>query len=429
MTSFRAIRSIASSAPATAAAATSAKANSAAVGAPAAGSTQTVTCTLGDGSAGPASGLAAGGTAAALSVTVGTDPALGAVSLDNPGVVTTPTIETTLANNPSPVQVVFARSANLSVVKTHTGTGAIGRATPFTLAIVNAGPSSAIGVQAVDTLPAGLTFTDAAGSDPAWSCSAAASAPLGATDVSCTLSAPLAPGASAPTLVLNVLVDARAFPSVANVAVVSAITPDPDPADNTSTDPLGVAPLVSLAVSKHHVGQAMVGSNLDYLVSVTNTGATTDPGGFIAVDVLPAGLGYVGSHGDEVTCAAGDSESAAAAGSADASASADASDASLVTCTFAGELPVGATRTVTITVSVLAAAFPTVVNTVTAHSLYADPAAPAAQASDSATVLKALAHTGITLPVGLLGLLALLALLLGAALVLTSRRRRARPAE
>ncbi|MDY7558045.1 LPXTG cell wall anchor domain-containing protein [Cryobacterium sp. 10C3] len=167
---------------------------------------------------------------------------------------------------------------------------------------------------------------------------------------------------------------------------------------------------MSLAVTKHHTGQAIIGSNLDYLVAVTNTGATADPGGFTVVDVLPAGLSYVSGHGDAVTCAAG-------------------SDAALVTCTFAGALAVGATRTVTITVSVLATAFPTVVNTVTAHSLYADPAAPAAQASDSATVLKALAHTGIDLPVELLALLALLALLLGAALVLTSRRRRAQRAE
>ncbi|MEB0000352.1 hypothetical protein QN367_14790 [Cryobacterium sp. RTS3] len=381
---------------------------------------QTVTCTLGDVGAGTAAGLVAGGTAAALSITVGTDPALGAVTLDNPGVVATPTTETTLANNPSPVQIVFARSANLSIVKTHTGTGAIGGATPFTLAVSNAGPSSAVGVHAVDTLPAGLTFIDAAGSDSAWSCSAAASARLGATDVSCTLSTPLAPGTHAPALVLNVLVDVRAFPSVANVAVVSAVTADPDPTDNTSTDPLDVAPLVSLSVSKHHLGQAVIGSNLDYLVSVTNTGATTDPGGFTAVDALPAGLSYVGSHGDDVSCAA--TAAATDAGT-------PGSDASLVTCTFAGALPVGATRTVTITVSVLAAAFPTVVNTVTAHSLYGDPAAPAAQASDTATVLKALAHTGIDLPVELLALLALLALLLGAALLFTSRRRRAQHAE
>ncbi|WP_166787244.1 MULTISPECIES: S-layer family protein [unclassified Cryobacterium] len=375
----------------------------------AASAPQVVTCTLGDGS----TGLAAGGTATALSITVSTDPTLGAVTLDNPAIAATPTTESTLVNNPSPVRVLFARSADLSLVKTHFGSGAIGAPTPFTLTVSNAGPSSAVGVRVVDTLPVGLTWVDSAGSDPAWSCSAAASTPVGSTDVSCALATPVAAGADAPTLVVNALVDARSFPTVTNAAAVTAVTPDPDPANNSATDPLVVAPLVSLAVTKHHTGQAIIGSNLDYLVAVTNTGATADPGGFTVVDVLPAGLSYVSGHGDAVTCAAG-------------------SDAALVTCTFAGALAVGATRTVTITVSVLATAFPTVVNTVTAHSLYADPAAPAApaaQASDSATVLKALAHTGIDLPVELLALLALLALLLGAALVLTSRRRRAQRAE
>ncbi|MEB0307603.1 hypothetical protein QN345_20135, partial [Cryobacterium sp. 10I1] len=92
---------------------------------------------------------------------------------------------------------------------THIGSGAIGAPTPFTLTVSNAGPSSAVGVRVVDTLPVGLTWVDSAGSDPAWSCSAAASTPLGSTDVSCALATPVAPGADAPTLVLNALVDAR----------------------------------------------------------------------------------------------------------------------------------------------------------------------------------------------------------------------------
>ena len=71
----------------------------------------------------------------------------------------------------------------------------------------------------------------------------------------------------------------------------------------------------------------------------------------------------------------------------------------------------------------------TQITPLSAHSLYPDPKAPAAQASDSATVVKALAHTGVTLPVGLLALLALLALLLGAGFLLVSRRRTSRRAE
>ena len=359
---------------------------------------QTVTCTLGDGTV----GLAAGGTATVLTLTTGTDPALGPVTATNTATAATPTTETDLANNEGAADVTFTRLADLAIVKTHGGDGAIGAATAFPIVVTNDGPSTAVAVTVVDSLPAGLTWVDAAGSDPAWTCTAGATdADTGVTPVTCALAGELAPAATAPTLIVNATVDARAYPLVTNRAVVSSATPDPDPADNSATDPLTVTPLVTLQVTKAHVGQAATGEKLDYLISVTNVGVTNDPGRFSIVDDLPSGLAYVGSEGEDVTCAAVRAS---------------------VTCVFDGELAIGVTRTVTLTTTVLAAASSQVVNTVVARSLFADPAAPTATATDTATVQEALADTGVTRFAPLLAL-ALMVLLLGAGMLVYGRRR------
>ncbi len=361
---------------------------------------QPVTCTLGDGTV----GLPAGGTATALRITTSTDPALGLVTLTNTATAATPTSESDRDNNTDPADVTFARSADLRIVKSHVGAGAIGTATAFSLVVTNAGPSTAVGVSVVDSLPKGLTLVDAAGSDPAWTCAAAdPDAVTGVTEVTCSLAGELGATATAPALSVNALVGAGAYPAVDNVAVVSSATPDPNADDNTATDPLTVTPLVTLAVTKKHLGQARVGGTLDYVISVSNVGVTADPGGFTIVDRLPAGLAFASSAGEDVTCATA---------------------GSTVTCTFDGPLVIGATRTVTLTTTVLAAAFPQVVNTVTVQSLYQDPAAVILPGSDTAVVLKALAHTGVDLQVGLLIAFAILVLLLGAMLLLVARKRR-----
>jgi len=367
---------------------------------------QPVTCTLGDGTV----GLATGGTATALGLTTSSDPALGTVSLTNTAVVSTPTDEITLANNVGEVAVTFGQSADLSIVKSHSGAGRIGENTAFQLEVTNDGPSTATGVSVVDTLPRGLEFVDSTGSDPLWTCVASETdADSGTTPVTCSLAADLGPRLIAPELVLNASVGALAYPSVENTAVVAAQTPDPDADNNTTSDALVVDPLVSRGVAKTHVGQAQVGKTLDYLITVTNSGPTEDPGAFTIVDVLPDSLRYAHSAGEDVECvAAGQS----------------------VTCTFEGTLMVGGSRTVMLTVDVLEAAFPQVVNTVTAHSTNADTAQAPITGVDTATVLAApvifgLVRTGVDAAALFLAVTAALLLLLaGIGLLWRARRRR-----
>ncbi|TFC90612.1 MULTISPECIES: DUF11 domain-containing protein [Cryobacterium] len=378
---------------------TSATGWSCAADAAAADAEQAVTCTLGDGTV----GLAAGGTVTVLRLTTGTDPALGPVTLTNTAVAATPTTEIDLINNEDSADVTFTRLADLAIVKSHSGAGVIGAATAFPIVVTNAGPSTAVAVTVVDSLPKGLTWIDAAGSDPAWSCTAGVTdAVTGVTPVTCALAGELVAGTMAPTLVVNATVDARAYPLVTNRATVSSDTPDPEPADNSATDPLSVTPLVTLQVTKTHLGQASTGENLDYLISVTNVGVTSDPGGFSIVDDLPSGLAYVENAGEGVSCAAVRAS---------------------VTCVFDGELAIGETRSVTLTTTVLAAASSQIVNTVMARSLFADPAAPTATATDTVSVQEALADTGVGRIAPLLAL-ALTVLLLGGAMLVYGRRRR-----
>lgn len=228
--------------------------------------------------------------------------------------------------------MTFGQSADLSIVKSHNGTGRIGQNTAFRLVVSNDGPSTATGITVVDTLPRGLDFVDAAGSDPLWTCVAA----------------------------------------------------------------------------ETHLGQAQVGRTLDYLITVNNSGPTENPGTFTIVDKLPTSLRYLHSAGDDVQCVAVEQT---------------------VTCTFEGTLLVGESRTVTLTVDVLEAAFPQVVNTVTAHSSNTDTAQTPITDVDTATVLAApmilgLVRTGVDAAALFVALTAALMLLLvGIGLLWRARRR------
>jgi len=361
---------------------------------------QNVSCVLGG-----SVGLAAGATASILTLTTQVDAALGAGTVTNSAVASSGTADGVPANNTATATVTIGQSADLSIVKSHTGRGIIGNVTVFTLAVSNAGPSTAAGVSVLDTLPMGLSYVDFAGSDPAWNCSPGATdATTGKSPVTCTLTGTIAPQTAAPALRVRATVGVAAYPSVDNVVVLSSTTTDPNIRDNTSTDTLAVDALVDLSVKKTHLGQLTVGKNAYYLIAVTNSGPTEDPGGFFIVDTLPSALSYVASSGSGVSCVAVGQK---------------------VTCTFAGALAVGATRSVTLTVTVLASAYPQISNTANVSSLQTDLATlPLQESTDIAQVAPpALPFTGGTLNDALIAL-ALLLLLLGVALVIIGYRRR-----
>lgn len=304
-----------------------------------------VTCTLVDPTADPTAqvGLAAGSTAADLTITAATDPALEATDLDaddpvgyvNVVAVSSPTTDPNPDNDTDDDPVTIDRLTNISIVKTHTGPVRIGDPFTFTLQVRNDGPSEARDVQVADTVPGALELDSVTAAG--WTCETVAQT------VTCDLDTALAPATDAPPITLTVTPTPAAYPSVTNTATVSTSTPETDLTDNTDSETVSVPPLVNLSITKTSTDDFVVGQQGTYSLVVTNAGPTPDPGPITVVDVIPAGLTPV-----SVT---------------------PTSDCTItgqrVECTLPGVLTVGSTLTVDITVEIGPAAAPSVTNTAT----------------------------------------------------------------
>ncbi|WP_110205040.1 isopeptide-forming domain-containing fimbrial protein [Nocardioides daejeonensis] len=287
---------------------------------------QTVTCTL-------AQGLVAGQTAPALQMSVMVAADAESAPATNSAHVESPTTDDKPGNNTDDETVPVTRATNLRVTKSHTGTAHIGDELSFAIAVHNEGPSTARDVVVTDTLPVGLEFVSATGTD--WTCTAADGV------VTCTLAGRLASGADAPPITVVTVVRPAAYPWVQNVAEVGSSTPETDPEDNRDTDPVDVPALVDLAVTKELVGDLVVGQEGRYRLTVTNNGPTDDPEQITLTDVLPAGLAYRSAAGDGWDCA---------------------ESGGTVTCTRPGGLAAGETSIVEVIVLVEPSAWPGVLN-------------------------------------------------------------------
>jgi uncharacterized repeat protein (TIGR01451 family) len=174
---------------------------------------------------------------------------------------------------------------------------------------------------------AGTNAADFAFASPATTCPTSTSGQVAAGG-SCVLSVTFSPTA----------IGAR----TANITIVVTSITNPTPITLTGT---GTAP--DLAITKTHVGSFEVGVNNTYAIKVTNNGTAATQHQITVTDTLPAGLSYVSASPAAWTCSAG------------------AQNAQIVTCTNAGPIATSASSTLTLTVSVASAAFPSVTNTAT----------------------------------------------------------------
>ncbi len=321
---------------------------------------QVVTCTLGGGAA-----VLAGTDAPALALTAqvasDVDPdTLAGGALTNTASVTSPTTDPKPGNNTDTDLVPVTTSADLSITKTHDADAVrVGDQLEFTLQIANAGPSTARDVSVSDDLPAGLDYVSASGTG--WTCTNAGQS------VTCDLDDPLASGASAAPITVVVTVLASAYPGLDNTATVDATTPDPQPADNSSTDQVTVPPQVDLGITKSHTPEPMqVGDRATYTIGVDNTGNTDDPGPVTVSDTLPDGLTFVSGTGDGWACSA---------------------SGQAVTCVRAAGLATGGNTSFDLVVEVGPAAYAAVTNTATVSSPAEDTNPFNNVARDPATVL------------------------------------------
>jgi hypothetical protein len=89
---------------------------------------------------------------------------------------------------------------------------------------------------------------------------------------------------------------------VINTAVVSSRAEDPNPDNNTATDPGTVLPLYRLGLRKTLASSTS--SRASWTLTVTNNGPNVAPSGVTVIDDLPSQLTYLGFDGNGWTCAA-----------------------------------------------------------------------------------------------------------------------------
>ncbi len=230
--------------------------------------------------------------------------------------------------------------ADLSITKTNaTATSVPGAGVTYTIAVTNAGPSTAVGATVADSLSAALTSAT-------WTCSATAGAscsnPSGSGSINELVT--IAPAATV-TFVVTATVASTATGQLTNTATVTAPggTTDPVPANNSATDTDDLTPRADITMTKTDgVVSAIPGAPTTYTIVATNSGPSAVAGA-VVTDVLPASL-----IGANWTCTASAGSTCATAGSGNIS--------ELV------NLAVGGTAVFTLDATITAGATGTVVN-------------------------------------------------------------------
>lgn len=237
--------------------------------------------------------------------------------------------------------------------------------------------SSATTVSVSLTSVSGVTFSSGGGGTSGWNCGASTS-----TLVSCTTSAMIAAGATAPTLTVN-LNAASNGQSIGATPTVSNAN-DTVPSDNSYTLNITVVIPPDVTVTKTHVGTNFTaGNNGQYTIVVNNTGA--GPAYNVKVtDILPTGLTYVSAaSGNQVPGSGGSWNSAASR--------------QTVTCTLASAVNAGAAATtLTLTVTVAGNAPASISNTATVTATN-DTGTTGKSSTDTVTVVLPTGSVSVTI--------------------------------
>ena len=309
------------------------------------------------------------------------------------GTMRTATVSLAQGQNRTDVDFGEREVADLMVVKTLPA-GALdpGGTVTFRLTVTNLGPSPSRSVHLVDVLPVGVTFTSVSGD--VWTCSTVAQT------VTCDLGAALDANASV-FVDLVTVVDVAAAPGVTNSATVTSATHDPNPVNNTSSDPV-VVQAADLSIVKTLEGELVPDAPAAYTLTVTNHGPSAVPAGKVVVtDTLPADLALVSATSDTYTCQLTGQH---------------------VVCTNATDVAVGDVATIVVTARVIPPAATTeVTNAASVTGSFVDPD-PTNNTSSVTAQLYRLPNTGSE--AGRQVVLGLSAILAGLLLVAAGRRRR-----
>ncbi|KZE89312.1 DUF11 domain-containing protein [Microbacterium sp. TNHR37B] len=216
-------------------------------------------------------------------------------------------------NDEDTASSIVGESADLRLRKDVASAVVAGSTGTYLLQVTNAGPSAARDVTVVDTLPAVLTFQRVVGEDgieTPWTCTTDSEDP---TELTCRYDGVIAPGGAPVDLVIEVAASAALTGSVANTAVVSSSTPDPDETNNTASVIGTLVTTADLALSKsHEAGEsAVAGREFTWTLRVSNEGPSDSladaQNPIVVTDVLPDGVTLV-ADGSDPSCTADDDD-------------------------------------------------------------------------------------------------------------------------
>lgn len=196
--------------------------------------------------------------------------------------------DVTPGNNTGTDVVPVGASADLAIVKTGPANGIPGNNVVYSLVVTNNGPSDASAVVVSDPTPPNLTFVSNSGA-----C---------ATPFPCALGT-IAVGASRTiTATFGIPANYTAPSPIVNTATVSSATPDPNPANDTSSASTSVA--ADLAVVKTLASPATPGGTATFRLDVTNHGPSAATN-VVVTDPLPAGLTVFSATATQGACTTG----------------------------------------------------------------------------------------------------------------------------
>lgn len=190
--------------------------------------------------------------------------------------------------------------ADLTITKTHSGDFPSGGTGSYTITASNLGPADSVGpITVVDTLPAGESYLSARGSG--WTC--AVGSGISVNVVTCTDPATIVADTALPAITLDVSVTTT-LGTVTNTAeVIPGTTGDPDPANNTVTDPTVIAG-ADLSIAKTALGSFVPGQQASYDLTVSDAGPAASAPPVVVTDTLPAGESFVSATGTDWSCSA-----------------------------------------------------------------------------------------------------------------------------
>ncbi len=250
---------------------------------------------------------------------------------------------------------------DLAVTKTDGVSSVVpGTAVTYSIVVTNNGPTTIQSFSLHDTLPAalqGVVFTPSSGS-------------YNSTTFVWNGFGDFTEGESL-TLTVTGTVSATATGSMTNTVVVVPPTfaPETNPSNNVATDVDTLTPMATLLIDKQLSTALVRGQHATYTISVRNSGPSVATS-VTVTDGLPASLVYVSGTGSGWTCP---------------TASSGTGGGSIV-CTLDSPLPVGETRTITLTVLVSGEFGASVINNASVSS---------PTATGSASVLTDMAEASI----------------------------------